>query len=124
LTQLQEHPEAWLVVDKILEYSKSSSAKFYGLQILESVIKYRWKVLPREQCDGIKNYIVNLIIKLSSDEATLRSEKLFLRKLNQVLVQVSIHRPDQIGLTEMSYTTPSFIYQKQIKILFHVSLTQ
>lgn len=88
LTQLQEHPDAWLVVDKILEYSKSSAAKFFGLQILESVIKYRWKVLPREQCDGIKNYIVNLIIKLSSDEATLQSEKLFLRKLNQVLVQI------------------------------------
>jgi len=88
LTQFQEHPDSWLRVDTILEYSKNSATKFYGLQILESVIKYRWKILPREQCDGIKNYIVNLIIKLSSDEATLRSEKLYLRKLNQVLVQV------------------------------------
>jgi hypothetical protein len=45
-------------------------------------------VLPRQQCDGIRNYIVNLIIKLSSDETTLQKERLFLKKLNITLVQV------------------------------------
>ena len=58
------------------------------LQILESVIKFRWGALPEEQRQGIKNYISNLIIKLSSDEQTFRRQKVFLNKLNVILVQV------------------------------------
>lgn len=60
-------------------------------QILEEVVKYRWGALPDEQREGIKNYISNLIIKLSSEEATFRRERMFLNKLNLILVQVSRH---------------------------------
>mmetsp|Transcript_26423 Transcript_26423/g.43268 ORF Transcript_26423/g.43268 Transcript_26423/m.43268 type:complete len:1071 (-) Transcript_26423:573-3785(-) len=88
LTQLKDHPDAWTRVDTILEYSRSSATKFFGLQILEEVIKYKWKILPPEQRNGIKSYIVQLIIKMSSDEAALLREKTFLGKLNLILVQV------------------------------------
>jgi hypothetical protein len=37
---------------------------------------------------GIKKYIVGLIIKTSSDAATLEAEKVYLNKLNMILVQV------------------------------------
>lgn len=57
-------------------------------QILEEVIKYRWGALPDEQREGIKNYISNLIIKLSTDESVFRNQKTFLNKLNIILVQV------------------------------------
>lgn len=57
------------------------------LQILEEVIKFRWGALPEEQREGIKNYISNLIIKLSTDEQVFRREKVFLNKLNIILVQ-------------------------------------
>ena len=58
------------------------------VQILEDVIKFRWGALPEEQREGIKNYISNLIIKLSTDEGAFRREKVFLNKLNIILVQV------------------------------------
>ena len=64
------------------------SAVVAGQQILEDVIKYRWGALPEEQREGIKNYISNLIIKLSTDEAVFRREKTFVNKLNIILVQV------------------------------------
>ena len=54
LTTLKEHPDAWTKVDTILEFSTNQQTKYYALQILESVIKTRWKVLPRNQCEGIK----------------------------------------------------------------------
>ena len=54
LTTLKEHPDAWTKVDTILEFSNNQQTKYYALQILESVIKTQWKVLPRNQCDGIK----------------------------------------------------------------------
>jgi len=37
---------------------------------------------------GIRNYTVGLIVKLSSDEASLVRERTLLNKLNMVLVQV------------------------------------
>ncbi|XP_011502636.1 PREDICTED: exportin-1 [Ceratosolen solmsi marchali] len=88
LTTLKEHPDAWTRVDTILEFSQNQQTKYYALQILEQVIKTRWKVLPRNQCEGIKKYIVGLIIKTSSDPTTLETSKVYLNKLNMILVQV------------------------------------
>lgn len=58
------------------------------LQILEGVIKTKWAALPPEQREGIKNYVSNLIIKYSTDEALYRREDTFVRKLNVILVQI------------------------------------
>ncbi|KAF9977031.1 Karyopherin transporter [Actinomortierella ambigua] len=88
LTQFQDHPDAWRRVDAILERSKVSQTKFLALAILEKLVQTRWKTLPTEQCQGIRNFIVGLIVKLSSDEATLIREKTLINKLNLVLVQV------------------------------------
>lgn len=88
LTTLKEHPDAWTRVDTILEFSNNQQTKYYALQILEQVIKTRWKVLPRNQCEGIKKYIVALIIKTSSDPQALEANKTYLNKLNMILIQV------------------------------------
>lgn len=58
------------------------------LQVLEELIKHRWGAIDDQQREGIKNYLSNLIIKISSDEVSLRREKVFLNKLNILLVQV------------------------------------
>ena len=58
------------------------------VQVLEELIKHRWGAIDDTQREGIKNYLSNLIIKISSDEVTLRREKVFLNKLNILLVQV------------------------------------
>lgn len=59
------------------------------LQILESVIKHRWGAIDDTQRAGIRNFVSNLIIKLSSDEQLFRQERVYLNKLNIALVQVS-----------------------------------
>jgi hypothetical protein len=56
LTTLKEHPEAWTRVDAILEFSQNQETKYYALQILENVIKTRWKALPRTQCEGQRSH--------------------------------------------------------------------
>ena len=56
-------------------------------QILEDVIKHRWGAIDDEQRQGIRNYVSNLIIKISSDEASFRAQKVFLNKLNIILVE-------------------------------------
>lgn len=88
LTQLKENPDAWTKVDAILQYSKNQETKYFALQILETLIKTRWNALPAVQTAGIKTFIIDLIIKTSSDAATVEREKFYLTKLNMVLVQI------------------------------------
>ncbi|KAI1652177.1 CRM1 C terminal-domain-containing protein [Daldinia loculata] len=88
LNQFKEDPDAWLLVDKLLAESRHPQTKYLGLQILDSVIMTRWKVLPREQCLGIRNFVVNFILQASSTEESLRTQRTLLNKLNLVLVSI------------------------------------
>lgn len=88
LTQLKENPDSWMRVDAILQFSKNQETKYFALQILENLIKTRWNALPSVQTAGIKTFIIDLIIKTSSDPALVEREKFYLTKLNMVLVQV------------------------------------
>lgn len=88
LEKFKTHPKSWTRVDEILTKSQSQETKFFALQVLQPVIQYHWKALPREQCDAIRNFIVDKVIKLSSTEQSLREQKIFLQKLNDTLVKV------------------------------------
>ncbi|KAF1354895.1 CRM1 C terminal-domain-containing protein [Delphinella strobiligena] len=88
LNQFKENPDAWLMVDKILQDAQYPQTKYLGLQVLDNVIMTRWKVLPRDQCLGIRNFIVNFIIQMSSSEENLRKERALLNKLNLTLVSI------------------------------------
>ncbi|BGP43997.1 Karyopherin transporter [Rhodotorula kratochvilovae] len=88
LAQFQEHPEAWQRVPAILETSANAQTKYIALQIMDRLIKTRWKVLPEDQRSGIRNFVVQVIVKTSSDDQTLRREKSFVNKLNLILVQI------------------------------------
>jgi len=88
LMQLQETPDLWTKADAIIEQAKNPQARFFGLQVLDDAIKARWKILPQEQRDGIKNYVVGKIITMSQDEQTLHQEKVFISKLNLTLVEI------------------------------------
>ncbi|KAI3750946.1 hypothetical protein L2E82_21881 [Cichorium intybus] len=91
LRELQNNPDMWLQVVHILSNTQNLNTKFFSLQVLEGVIKYRWNVLPVEQRDGMKNYISEVIVKLSSNEASFRQERLYVNKLNIILVQILKH---------------------------------
>lgn len=67
----------------------SLSFVYTMLQILESVIKFKWAALPAEQREGIKTYVSNLIIRYSTtSEQEYRSQSTFVNKLNLILVQI------------------------------------
>lgn len=91
LLQFQEHPQAWQRVDVILTSAQSQSTKYFALQILENVIRYKWGALPEEQRVGIRNFLSNLIIRYTTDDALFRKESTFVNKLNIILVQILKH---------------------------------
>ncbi|KAJ8771344.1 hypothetical protein K2173_026521 [Erythroxylum novogranatense] len=113
LQDLQSNPDMWLQVVHILQNTTSLNTKFFALQVLETVIKYRWNALPVEQRDGMKNYISELIVQLSSNEASFRMERLYVNKLNVILVQILKHEwpgrwqsfiPDLVAAAKTSET--------------------
>lgn len=88
LTQVKTNPDSWTAVDTILATSQSPDTKFFALNVLENVITTRWLVLPDTQKGGIKNYVIQLVIKMSADEQFATSQKHFLTKLNETLVHI------------------------------------
>ncbi|KAJ6288008.1 hypothetical protein OIU78_026689 [Salix suchowensis] len=85
----------------------------YMINVLEGVIKYRWNALPVEQRDGMKNYISEVIVQLSSNETSFRMERLYVNKLNVTLVQILKHEwparwrsfiPDLVAAAKTSET--------------------
>jgi len=88
LMALQETPDVWTKADAILERAQNPQSRFFGLQVLDDAIRTRWRVLPAEQRNGIKNYVVGKVIQVSSDEALASNDKVFLSKLNLTLVQI------------------------------------
>ncbi|KAG6707180.1 hypothetical protein I3843_06G018300 [Carya illinoinensis] len=113
LRDLQNNPDMWLQVMHILQNTKNLNSKFFALQVLEGVIKYRWNALPVEQRDGMKNYISEVIVQLSSNEASFRVERLYVNKLNIILVQILKHEwpvrwrsfiPDLVAAAKTSET--------------------
>lgn len=91
LRQLQSNPDMWLQVVHILQNTQNLNTKFFALQVLEGVIKYRWNALPVDQREGMKNYISDVIVQLSGDQPSFRLEKLYVNKLNIILVQILKH---------------------------------
>ncbi|KAG6429419.1 hypothetical protein SASPL_107470 [Salvia splendens] len=113
LRDLQHNPDMWLQVVHILSSAQNLNTKFFALQVLEGVIKYRWNALPVEQRDGMKNYISDVIVKLSSDEVSFQRERLYVNKLNIILVQILKHEwparwrsfiPDLVAAAKSSET--------------------
>mmetsp|Transcript_3614 Transcript_3614/g.7085 ORF Transcript_3614/g.7085 Transcript_3614/m.7085 type:complete len:1087 (-) Transcript_3614:57-3317(-) len=88
LMALQDTPDIWTKADAILERAQNPQSRFFGLQVLDDAIRTRWRVLPPEQREGIKNYVVGKVIQISQDENLMTTEKVFLSKLNLTLVQI------------------------------------
>ncbi|PYI33784.1 nuclear transport receptor [Aspergillus indologenus CBS 114.80] len=88
LTDFKQNEDAWMLAANILQESSYPQTKYLALQVLDDVIMTRWKVLPREQCLGIRNFIVQFILDNSETEEKLRSQRVFLNKLNLVLVSI------------------------------------
>eukprot|EP00632_Arachnochrysis_sp_CCMP2950_P009328 CAMPEP_0185704596 /NCGR_PEP_ID=MMETSP1164-20130828/17569_1 /TAXON_ID=1104430 /ORGANISM="Chrysoreinhardia sp, Strain CCMP2950" /LENGTH=414 /DNA_ID=CAMNT_0028371959 /DNA_START=212 /DNA_END=1452 /DNA_ORIENTATION=+ len=88
LMKLREQSNAWAHADAIIERSKIPEGRFFGLMALDDAINTRWKILPDEQRAGIKGFIVNKIIRLSSDEASATRERTLIHQMNKVLVSI------------------------------------
>jgi len=88
LVKMKDHPDMWRRADAILESSKQLHTKFFGLQVLNEAIATHWKVIPLDQREGIRSYVVGKILALSTSDDVMKANSTFLSRLNLVLVQI------------------------------------
>lgn len=124
LDQLKQAPDSWKSVAKILEKSANPQTKFYGLNLLEGMIKKQWRLasIPR---NDIRNYISQVVIDISSNPDSLQSGtpmKTYLQKLNETLVHIVKQEwphewPSFIPDICMSSRQNQFLCENNLKIL-------
>ncbi|GJJ12198.1 hypothetical protein Clacol_006439 [Clathrus columnatus] len=82
-------------------------------EILEKLVRTRWRSIPSDQRIGIRHFVVGMIMKVTTDEARMRKEKAFLNKLNLTLIQILKHEwphdwstfiPDLVQFSKTSLT--------------------
>lgn len=88
LEQFRTMPDTWKHVAVILSHSNNANTKFFAIQVLQACIQSRWNVLPQEEKMGIRQYVSELVIKLSMDEEACNRERHFLTKINETLIQI------------------------------------
>ena len=54
-------------------------------------MSYRWGALPEEQQEGLKNYVSNLIVTVATNPRAYHEQRIFMSKLNLVLVGILKH---------------------------------
>ena len=122
LVKMKDDPNMWRRAGAILESSQQEATKFFGLQVLGDAVNIRWKIIPEDQRDGIKNYVVGKVIGLASSRELLQQNSTFVGRLNLVLVNIlkqdwPHNWPTFIGdLVEASKTSES-LCENNMKIL-------
>jgi exportin-1 len=77
--------------------------QFYALQILNEAIKTKWKVLPAEQTAGMKQFVIEMIIQMSTTPQEGNRELLSKLDLSLVLIL------NQQGPEELATFLPPFL---------------
>ncbi|KAF5108167.1 hypothetical protein DV495_001561 [Geotrichum candidum] len=88
LKRFQDHPDAWTRAPKILQDCKQSQSKYIALSILDKIINTRWKALPSDERNGIKNFVAQLCVSWSNDDSVFKAQRALLNKANLTLVQI------------------------------------
>ncbi|VDN10872.1 unnamed protein product [Dibothriocephalus latus] len=95
LNTLKEHPEAWTRVDSILEFSSSQQTKYFALQILEALIKTRWKILKHEWPVNWPSFISDIVGASKTNESLCQNNMVILRLLSEEVFDFSLGQMTQ-----------------------------
>jgi len=88
LNQFKVLPDSWTHCATILSNSNNNYTKFFALGILEDLIISRWNTIQQDSKNGIKNFLVELLVKNVTDDNTFVANQTLIQKLNVSIVQV------------------------------------
>lgn len=89
LNELKDDPRSWTVVDRMIANAQSVDMKFFAASILHDLARVKWNALPDDQRSQVRDFVTANIVEISSaGEEVLRANRVFVGKLNLVLVEI------------------------------------
>jgi len=88
LNDFKNHPESWKLVIDIFKESQVMQSKIVVLSSLILCIQQRWRVLPTNHKSGMRNFLEETIVSLSSKDVLNSEEEILLNKLNTTLIEI------------------------------------
>lgn len=88
LETFQADPAAWLRVAPVLQASTVPQSKFLALNVLDKLVRTRWKLLPADQKLGIRNFAVFMCLEWSANVHSNSTDRSLLNKADLTLVQI------------------------------------
>ena len=95
LTEFQNQPDSYLHIPSLIE-SSNPKIVYFGLQIIEHIIKYHWYEFVKEKKKFIQNLIIDLIFKYTYNNHKISQNLFIIRKMNLILVKIIIQSEDSI----------------------------
>jgi exportin-1 len=78
IKEFQKHTDAWTRVPDIVQNAQYPETKVQALAILESLVKTRWNTLGAPERDGIRNFIITLILQISQTLEAITQQRVVL----------------------------------------------
>jgi hypothetical protein len=78
IKEFQKHNDAWTRVPDIVQNAQYPETKVQALAILESLVKTRWNTLGAPERDGIRNFIITLILQISQTLEAITQQRVVL----------------------------------------------
>jgi len=88
LVLFQNHPLAWTRAASIITQAKNYQTRVLGVNILSNTVQKRWNLLHKKQQQNIRQFVISLVIRLSSASKAPKETRLLVRKLNLVIIEV------------------------------------
>ncbi|KRX01384.1 Armadillo-type fold [Pseudocohnilembus persalinus] len=87
-SSFKEDESFWLNTHFIMSNSQVQYTKIYTLITLEDAIKKRWNTFPQQQQEGLKKYIVDMMIADGSKADLTKEQQNQLSICNSILIQI------------------------------------
>lgn len=88
LNQLRDNQDSWIRAGEILQDSKNPNSKFFALATLDKLIKTRWKTLPLDQRQGVRNFVGTMCMEWASTPEIFENQRTLLNKADLTLVEI------------------------------------
>eukprot|EP00039_Didymoeca_costata_P002024 m.57035 g.57035 ORF g.57035 m.57035 type:complete len:1053 (+) comp11077_c0_seq1:252-3410(+) len=88
LTQFKAHELSWTRCHTMLKGAQDNRTKYFALQVLDEAVNQKWNVLPMEQREGMKAFIVEAAIEMSQSFESLVANQTLVSKLDTSLVYI------------------------------------
>lgn len=88
LIQLKEDTRCYLIADRIISECKDARSQYFGLELIDNIVKYQWSIIPEQAQSGIRQMALNSVLSLSGCENKTENQQIQLERYDRIIVNL------------------------------------